>query len=162
MWKGGLGPNRAQASASGFPTVSPILCRFRFPPLRVSERPLCPGTATVWFDQQLVFGHAADDGRWTHPSHDCGRDMVPVPPEQGREAKWSSTVDSRSQSLAAASESSRVFSRGIDPSNLACRASVTSARVHVFCTCTSQAPEVGKSYVCCSDRSVRLSQREVA
>ena len=89
-------PNRAQTSdpsipGSGFPAV-------------------CAGTAIVWFDQQPVFGHAADDGRWTHPSHDCGRDMVPVPPEQGREAKWSSTVDSRSQSLAAASANSRGFS----------------------------------------------------
>ncbi|CAE7411371.1 ANK1 [Symbiodinium natans] len=56
-------------------------------------------TATVWFDEDPVFGHSADDGRWSHPSSDCGRDMVPVPPMEGRDAKWRSTVDSRSASL---------------------------------------------------------------
>ncbi|CAE7229030.1 unnamed protein product [Symbiodinium natans] len=56
-------------------------------------------TATVWFDQEPVFGHCADDGKWSHPSTDCGRDMVPVPLMEGRDAKWRSTVDSRSASL---------------------------------------------------------------
>ncbi|CAE7411355.1 ANK1 [Symbiodinium natans] len=59
----------------------------------------CCGTATVWFDEEPVFGHDADDGRWSHPCADCGRDMVPVPPREGRDAKWRSTVDSRSASL---------------------------------------------------------------
>ncbi|CAE6922505.1 ANK1 [Symbiodinium natans] len=55
-------------------------------------------TATVWFDEQPVFGHIADDGRWVHPSQDCGRDDVPVPPPEQQDAKWKSTVDSRSSS----------------------------------------------------------------
>ncbi|CAE7370560.1 truC [Symbiodinium natans] len=57
------------------------------------------GTATVWFDEQPVFGHGADNGNWSHPSSDCGRDRVPVPPMEARDAKWLSTVDSRSTSL---------------------------------------------------------------
>ncbi|CAE7357966.1 unnamed protein product [Symbiodinium natans] len=52
-------------------------------------------TATVWFDQQLVFGHTADSGKWLHPNRDCGRDRVPVPPADGRDAKWASVVESR-------------------------------------------------------------------
>ena len=55
------------------------------------------------------------------------------------------------------------FSRGRDglhPSKFSISASVRHARVRVFCT--SQVSEVGKSYVCRSDGSVRLSQREVA
>ena len=70
----------------------------------------------MWFDEDPVFGHSADDGRWSHPSSDCGRDMVPVPPMEGRDAKWRSTVDSRSASLVRGSESAdrcnRVFSGG--------------------------------------------------
>ena len=51
-----------------------------------------------------MFGHDADDGRWSHPCADCGRDMVPVPPREGRDAKWRSTVDSRSASLVRGSD----------------------------------------------------------
>eukprot|EP00439_Symbiodinium_sp_Y106_P057282 s941_g8.t1 len=54
-------------------------------------------TATVWFEQQLVFGHVADSGKWLHPSHDCGRDNVPVPPPGERDGKWEALVESRSQ-----------------------------------------------------------------
>ncbi|OLQ01934.1 hypothetical protein AK812_SmicGene15288 [Symbiodinium microadriaticum] len=53
-------------------------------------------TATVWFDQQLVFGHVADGGKWLHPSYDCGRDNVPVPPPGERDRKWEALVESRS------------------------------------------------------------------
>ncbi|CAE7168496.1 ANK1 [Symbiodinium microadriaticum] len=56
-------------------------------------------TATVWFDEEPVFGHCADAGAWVHPSIDCGRDEVPVPPPDSRDAKWFSTVDSRSISF---------------------------------------------------------------
>ena len=58
----------------------------------------------MWFDEQPVFGHGADNGNWSHPSSDCGRDRVPVPPMEARDAKWLSTVDSRSTSLAGGSE----------------------------------------------------------
>ncbi|CAE7260333.1 ANK1, partial [Symbiodinium pilosum] len=60
-------------------------------------------TATVWFGDELVFGHAAADG-WVHPSTDCGRDEVPVPPPESRDQKWQSSVDSRSASQVSGSE----------------------------------------------------------
>ncbi|CAE7557542.1 ANK1, partial [Symbiodinium pilosum] len=64
------------------------------------KHPLGEGsTATVWFGDEPVFGHAAADGAWVHPSHDCGRDEVSVPAMEERDAKWHSTVDSRSVSL---------------------------------------------------------------
>ncbi|CAE7497590.1 ANK1 [Symbiodinium pilosum] len=62
------------------------------------------GTATVWFDDEPVFGHSAADGGWVHPSTDCGRDEVPVPPAESRDMKWQSRVDSRSASLVGGSE----------------------------------------------------------
>eukprot|EP00439_Symbiodinium_sp_Y106_P058339 s4982_g8.t1 len=52
-------------------------------------------TATVWFGDEPVFGHNANRGTWLHPSSECGRDDIPVPPAEGRHPKWCSTVDSR-------------------------------------------------------------------
>ncbi|CAE7260312.1 ANK1 [Symbiodinium pilosum] len=52
-------------------------------------------TATVWFGDEPVFGHNADRGAWLHPSSECGRDDIPVPPEKEQDSKWRSTVDSR-------------------------------------------------------------------
>ncbi|CAJ1386669.1 unnamed protein product, partial [Effrenium voratum] len=53
------------------------------------------GAATVWFDKEPVFGASADDGRWLHPSEECGRDYKPVPPESpGRHPMWRSKVES--------------------------------------------------------------------
>jgi len=52
-------------------------------------------TATVWFGDEPVFGHNANRGAWLHPSSECGRDDIPVPPAEGRHPKWCSTVDSR-------------------------------------------------------------------
>ena len=97
----------------------------------------------MWFDQEPVFGHCADDGKWSHPSTDCGRDMVPVPLMEGRDAKWRSTVDSRSASLVGGSEKwqtaqSYIFGWGKTLSK--CHAHARKQ--------TSQEPEVGKKYAC--------------
>ncbi|CAE7246415.1 ANK1 [Symbiodinium sp. CCMP2592] len=54
-------------------------------------------TATVWFGDEPVFGHNADRGEWLHPSSECGRDDIPVPPANVQDAKWRSTVDSRTR-----------------------------------------------------------------
>ena len=53
----------------------------------------------MWFDTIPVFGFSADDGKWVHPSHDCGRDDVPVPPPEGRHPMWNSLVESRIERL---------------------------------------------------------------
>ena len=58
----------------------------------------------MWFGDEPVFGHSAADGTWVHPSTDCGRDEVPVPPAESRDVKWKSSVDSRSSSLVSDSE----------------------------------------------------------
>ncbi|CAJ1405691.1 unnamed protein product [Effrenium voratum] len=59
------------------------------------------GTATVWFDTVPVFGASADDGRWMHPAKECGRDMVPVPPDSPeRHQMWRSNVESRNEDSA--------------------------------------------------------------
>ena len=58
----------------------------------------------MWFGDEPVFGHSAADGAWIHPSTDCGRDEVPVPPAESRDQKWKSSVDSRSSSLVSGSE----------------------------------------------------------
>eukprot|EP00913_Durusdinium_trenchii_P022423 g21062.t1 len=55
------------------------------------------GSATVWFDKVHVWGFAA--GHWRHPSTDCGRDMVPVPPPEGRDPMWEAMVESRIERL---------------------------------------------------------------
>ena len=57
------------------------------------------GSATVWFDEVPVFGFSADDGKWVHPSEDCGRDNVPVPRKEGRHQMWNTPVESRSKRL---------------------------------------------------------------
>ncbi|CAK9034935.1 unnamed protein product [Durusdinium trenchii] len=58
------------------------------------------GSATVWFDELPVFGFSADEGRWIHPSADCGRDEVPVPAASSeRHAMWNCLVESRSQRM---------------------------------------------------------------
>ncbi|CAK9060148.1 Uncharacterized protein SCF082_LOCUS31727 [Durusdinium trenchii] len=58
-------------------------------------------TATVWFDETPVFGFSADSGKWIHPSHECGRDYVPVPAVEGRHPMWDSMVESRTKRLSA-------------------------------------------------------------
>ncbi|CAK9012024.1 Uncharacterized protein SCF082_LOCUS11348 [Durusdinium trenchii] len=40
-------------------------------------------TATVWFEEALVFGATNDAGDWTHPAEDCGRDRIEVPEKKG-------------------------------------------------------------------------------
>ncbi|CAJ1361959.1 unnamed protein product [Effrenium voratum] len=53
------------------------------------------GAATVWFDEEPVFGAFADNGGWLHPSDECGRDYKPAPPESpGRHPMWRSKVES--------------------------------------------------------------------
>ncbi|CAK9010058.1 unnamed protein product [Durusdinium trenchii] len=59
------------------------------------------GTATVWFDEMPVFGFSADNGEWVHPSEECGRDLVPVPPPEGRHPMWNCLVESRSKKVQA-------------------------------------------------------------
>ena len=54
----------------------------------------------MWFDELPVFGFSADEGRWIHPSADCGRDEVPVPAASSeRHAMWNCLVESRSQRM---------------------------------------------------------------
>eukprot|EP00913_Durusdinium_trenchii_P022424 g21063.t1 len=53
------------------------------------------GSATVWFDAVPVWGFEANGAKWRHPSTDCGRDNVPVPPPEGRDPMWDSLVESR-------------------------------------------------------------------
>ncbi|CAK9007365.1 unnamed protein product [Durusdinium trenchii] len=57
------------------------------------------GSATVWFDTVPVWGFEgglqANGHKWRHPSHDCGRDDVPVPPPEGRHPMWEAEVESR-------------------------------------------------------------------
>ena len=93
-----------------------------------------PGTATVWFGDEPVFGHAAADGAWVHPSHDCGRDEVSVPAMEERDAKWHSTVDSRSVSLVGGSERHR--------RTAPCDISLQSG---------SEEPQAGEKYKCPSE-----------
>ncbi|CAK8985930.1 unnamed protein product [Durusdinium trenchii] len=57
------------------------------------------GTATVWFDEMPVFSSSANDGQWVHPSEECGRDDVPVPPPENRHEMWESMVESRTERL---------------------------------------------------------------
>ena len=57
------------------------------------------GTAAVWFDTLPVFGFAADNGKWIHPSHDCGRDDVPVPAAEERHPMWNAPVECRDKRL---------------------------------------------------------------
>ncbi|CAE7853520.1 DENND5A, partial [Symbiodinium microadriaticum] len=55
------------------------------------------GISTVWFGDELVWGHTADLGDWVHPNHDCGRDKVPVPNLSEQDEKWRSMVESRTK-----------------------------------------------------------------
>ncbi|CAK9009130.1 unnamed protein product [Durusdinium trenchii] len=53
------------------------------------------GIATVWFGDEHVFGAYADESKWMHPPHECGRDQVAVPPESERIGMWSCHVQSQ-------------------------------------------------------------------
>ena len=55
----------------------------------------------MWFDEMPVFGFSADNGEWVHPSEECGRDLVPVPPPEGRHPMWNCLVESRSKKVQA-------------------------------------------------------------
>lgn len=55
--------------------------------------------ATVWFDGIPVFGISADSGCWLHPSEECGRDNVEVPPKHDRHPMWNTMLESRISDL---------------------------------------------------------------
>ncbi|CAE7360307.1 ANK1 [Symbiodinium natans] len=57
------------------------------------------GTATVWFGDEPVWGHEAANGEWKHPSEECGRDQMPVPPVEGRDEKWLARLEGRKDSV---------------------------------------------------------------
>lgn len=51
-------------------------------------------TSVCWFNEEPVWGHTADGGKWEHPDGPCGRHNTPVPPAgPDRDPMWNSDIE---------------------------------------------------------------------